>query len=43
MKKRIEISPDEMVEEVKKQGITEKEFEEYTALWNETYGANSNE
>lgn len=38
-----EISPDEMVEEVKKQGITEKEFEEYTALWNETYGTNSNE
>lgn len=33
-----EITEDEMVAEIKKQGITEKEFNEYTKAWNNTYG-----
>lgn len=33
-----EITPEEMATEVKKQGITEKEFNEYVEAWNNTYG-----
>lgn len=32
-----EISPEEMAEEVKKNGITEKEFEKYTEEWNNAF------